>query len=281
MTQACELFGISRQAHYQKRQREIERKQEEEQVLAIVRQVKHKHPNMGGRKVLSIMQPRLAAEGLQMGRDRLFELLRRQDLLVQRRKTYRRTTVPGWWRAPNRLPGLTIDHPNQVWVCDITYLDVTVGRFAYLFVLMDLYARYIVGWHVASSLAAEGALISLDMALTQQKHLPSGMIHHSDHGVQYTSRAYMQALSDHQFLPSMGAVGNCYDNIYAERLIGILKQEYCLDAVFPGLVELQSALQEVVYLYNSERPHLSLNMATPVDVFLGQRMDIPPLIIPD
>lgn len=281
MAQACELFGISRQAHYQKRQREMERKQEEEQVLAIVRQVKHKHPNMGGRKVLNIMQPRLAAEGLQMGRDRLFELLRRQDLLVQRRKTYRRTTVPGWWRAPNRLPGLTIDHPNQVWVCDITYLDVTVGRFAYLFVLMDLYARYIVGWHVASSLAAEGALISLDMALTQQKHLPSGMIHHSDHGVQYTSRAYMQALSDHQFLPSMGAVGNCYDNIYAERLIGILKQEYCLDAVFPGLVELQSALQEVVDLYNTERPHLSLNMATPVDVFLGQRMDVPPLIIPD
>ena len=111
MTQACELFGISRQAHYQKRQREIERKQEEEQVLAIVRQVKHKHPNMGGRKVLSIMQPRLAAEGLQMGRDRLFELLRRQDLLVQRRKTYRRTDRSGLVACPQ--PTTRTDHRSS------------------------------------------------------------------------------------------------------------------------------------------------------------------------
>lgn len=280
MAQACELFGISRQAHYQKHRREVERMHEEEQVLEIVRQVKHNHPNMGGRKVLDKIQPILVAEGLQMGRDHLFELLRWHHLLVQRRRTHRRTTIPGLWRAPNRLPGLTINHPNQVWVCDITYLDMAVGRFAYLFVLMDLYARYIVGWHVSSSLGAEGALISLDMALSQQKHLPSGVIHHSDHGVQYTSHAYMQTLLDHHFLPSMGAVGNCYDNIFAERLIGILKQEYCLDASFADLAQVNYAVEEVVHLYNTERPHLSLNMAVPEAVYIGKSSDIPILSIP-
>jgi putative transposase len=280
MGQACELFGISRQAYYQKYGQELKRQSEEEQVLTLVRQVKHKHPNMGVRKILDKLQPVFASEHLPMGRDRLFELLRGQDLLVQRRKTHRHTTIPGLWRAPNRLPGLTIDHPNQVWVCDITYLDLVVGRFAYLFVLMDLYARYILGWHVSSSLAADGALLSLDMALSQQSQLPSGVIHHSDHGVQYTSQRYLQTLLDHQFLPSMGAVGNCYDNIFAERLMGILKHEYNLDAAFLDLSQASSAVAEVVQLYNTDRPHLSLNMAVPAAVYSGYSLDIPVLMIP-
>lgn len=281
MARVCGLFGISRQAYYQKQQREVERKGEEVKVLEAVRKVRRKHPNMGGRKLLGEMQPALSQQGIQMGRDHLFELLRGQDLLVRRRKAFRRTTISGLWRAPNRLPGLIIDHPNQVWVCDITYLDVTIGRFAYLFLLMDLYARYIVGWHVSSSLSAEGALASLDMALTQQTHLPWGLIHHSDHGVQYTSNNYMQTLLDHHILPSMGAVGNCYDNIFAERLIGTLKREYCLDAVFVDLPQVTYAVEEVVQLYNTDRPHLSLNMAVPMQVYSSQRRDIPPLIIPD
>ena len=122
---------------------------------------------MGGRKLLYKLEPMLACEGLKMGRDRLFDLLRSQDLLVARKKTYRRTTIPGLWRAPNRLLGLTISRPNQVWVSDITYLELELIHFAYLFVLMDLFSRYIVGWQVASSLSTDGALASLDQALGQ------------------------------------------------------------------------------------------------------------------
>lgn len=236
-------FGISRQAHYQKLWREIERHTGDEVVLELVRQVRRKHPRMGVRKLLFKIQPLLDADQLQIGRDRLFELLRREDLLVKRRKTYRRTTIPGLWRAPNRLPGLIITHPNQVWVCDITYLELEIGRFAYLFVLMDLYARYILGWHVATSLAAEGALTSLKMALSHLSMPPQDLIHHSDHGVQYTNHAYMDTLLACNIQPSMGAVGNCYDNIFAERLIGILKSEYRLDTRFMNFSQVKSGSQ--------------------------------------
>ncbi len=282
MAQVCAHFSISRQAHYQKGQREAERLAENEIVLEMVRQVRRKHPHMGGRKLLFKIQPLLMAEQLQIGRDRMFELLRNADLLVKRRKTYRRTTIPGLWRAPNRLSGLTISHPNQVWVCDITYLETEVGRFAYLFVLMDLFARYILGWHVATSLSADGALNSLHMALEHLPHTPEhDLIHHSDHGVQYTSHAYLNTLLASHIRPSMGAIGNCYDNIFAERLIGTMKSEYNLDTRFMNSTQVNLAVKEVVHLYNTDRPHLSLNWAVPQDVFSGKCQDVPCLVIPE
>jgi transposase InsO family protein len=280
MEQICTQFGITRQAHYQKLQREAVQSAENEIVLEMVRLVRRKHPRMGTRKVLYKIRPMLASESLNIGRDGLFELLRGADLLIKPKKKYRRTTIPGLWRAPNRLPGVVVAYCDQVWVCDITYLELMETRFAYLFLLMDLYSRYIVGWHVSNSLAADGALVSLDMALSQRSHKPNGLIHHSDHGVQYTSRAYMRALIENGFLASMGAVGNCYDNIYAERVIGILKGEYGLDSPFVNHNQVDSIVQEVIGLYNTDRPHLSLGMATPKDVYHGNVIDIPAIDIP-
>jgi transposase InsO family protein len=280
MAQICAQFGISRQAHYQKQARETERLAADEIVLELVRQLRRKHPQRGGRKLLFKIQPMLTQDGLQLGRDRLFDLLRSQDLLVERKKTHRHTTIPGLWRAPNLLAGLTISRPNQVWVCDITYLELEVGRFAYLFVLMDLFARFIVGWHVSPSLVADGALISLRAALSHLQTDQNTLIHHSDHGVQYTSHAYMSTLLQYHIRPSMGAVGNCYDNIFAERLIGILKSEYRLEDRFVDLVQVHVAVQEAIHLYNTDRPHLSLNLAVPDEVFSGHRQDTPPVVIP-
>jgi transposase InsO family protein len=280
MDQICAQFGVSRQAHYQKRSREAVRQAADEIVLELVRQVRRKHPRIGVRKLLFKIHPMLTAEGLQIGRDRLFDVLRSQDLLVERTKSHRRTTIPGWWRAPNLLPGMTISRPNQVWVCDITYLELEIGRFAYLFLLMDLYARFIVGWHVNTSLVADGALTSLQMAL--QHHVPASqsLIHHSDHGVQYTSHVYMNTLLHHRIQPSMGAVGNCYDNIFAERVIGSLKSEYHLDDRFVDRAQVDLAVQQAVHLYNTDRPHLALNLATPSEAYFGHRLDIPPVVIP-
>lgn len=279
MEQICAQFGISRQAYYQKRSREVIRQAADEIVLELVRQVRRKHPRMGGRKLLFKIQPMLAAEGLQIGRDRLFEVLRSQDLLVNPTKTRRRTTIPSLWRAPNLLPGMTISRPNQVWVCDITYLEVEIGSFAYLFLLMDLYARFIVGWHVATSLVTDGALTSLRMALQHYTITAQPLIHHSDHGVQYTSHAYMNTLLHNQIQPSMGAVGNCYDNIFAERVIGILKGEYYLADRFIDHSQVSLAVHQAVHLYNIDRPHLALNLATPSEVYFGHCQNIPPVVI--
>lgn len=282
MDQICGQFGITRQAHYQKMQREKQQQVADEIVMEMVRQVRRMHPRMGTRKLLFKIQPMLAAEGLQMGRDGLFRLLRERDMLVERKKTYRRTTIPGYWRTPNLLPGLTVCEPNQVWVCDITYLEVEIGHFVYLFLLMDLFSRFIVGWHVATSLVADGAVESLTMALKSFSNKKNNnCIHHSDHGVQYTANIYMQTLREAGIHPSMGAVGNCYDNIFAERVIGTLKHEYALDARFPDHDQVGLAVDQAVRFYNTDRPHLSLNMAVPHDVFFGVSRDVPSLVIPE
>jgi len=265
MDQICAAWGITRQAHYQKVKRETQRQVDEEIILEMVRQIRRKHPRLGTRKLLFKIQPMMVTEGLQIGRDRLFHLLRERDMLIQRKKAHRRTTIPGFWRTPNLLLGMTISQPNQVWVSDITYLEVAIERFAYLFLLMDLYSRFIIGWHVASSLAAEGAVL----------------IHHSDHGVQYTSHSYMDILFHTGIRPSMGEVGNCYDNIFAERVIGTLKNEYGLDALFQDPHQVSPAVNQAIHFYNTDRPHLSLNMAVPRDVYIGLHGGIPPVIIPD
>jgi len=281
MDQICLQFGITRQAHYQKRDRERLRTRENEIVLEMVRLVRRKHPRMGCRKVLYKIRSMLLSECLKIGRDRLFDLLREGNMLIKPLKKYRRTTIPGLWRAPNRLPGLVVSHRDQVWVCDITYLELMNGRFAYLFLLMDLYSRCIIGWHVSSSLASDGAAASLDMALSRALYPPAGTIHHSDHGVQYTSNNYMKGLQDNRLLASMGAVGNCYDNIYAERVIGILKGEYGLNAPFVDLAQVSPIVEEAIYLYNSDRPHLSLGNAYPREVYDGHVLDIPRIHFPE
>lgn len=280
MESFCELFGITRQAHYQKRNRERVQSLENEIILEMVRQVRRKHPRMGCRKVLHKIQPMLGQDGLKMGRDRLFELLRETNLLVKPKKGYHRTTISGHYRAPNRLPGLVISQCDQVWVCDITYLALMENRFAYLFLLMDLYSRYIIGYHVSPSLATDGALRSLDMALSSRSNRNMELIHHSDHGVQYTNQTYRNSLLENELLASMGAVGNCYDNIYAERVIGILKGEYRLDLPFVSISQLSPVVEEVIYLYNADRPHLSLGMSTPKNVYEGKTNHAPVIDIP-
>jgi len=281
MDQICAQFGITRQAHYQQMQREQQRQMVDGIILEMIRQVRRKHPRMGTRKLLFKIQPMLAVEGLQIGRDHLFDLLRRRDMLVQPKKAYRRTTIPGYWRTPNLLLGQTISQPNQVWVCDITYLEVEIEHFAYLFLLMDLFSRFIVGWHVSTSLVADGAVACLTMALKSFPEMKKPDIHHSDHGVQYTARSYMQILLQKGIQPSMGAVGNCYDNIFAERVIGTLKHEYALDARFTNFAQVRLATNQAIQYYNSDRPHLSLNMAVPADVFSGNLQNVPLISIPD
>jgi transposase InsO family protein len=280
MDAICAYYGITRQAHYQMLRREASREREALLILELVRQIRRKHPRMGGRKLLVKLEPMLAAERLGIGRDRLFAWLRQADLLVKRRKAHRRTTFSGWWRTPNLLPGLTVTRPNQVWVSDITYLETEDPPFVYLFLLMDLYSRYLLGWHVSASLAAEGARCALQMALQVSQAPGTGCIHHSDHGVQYTSTGYLASLTDHGILPSMGEVGNCYDNVFAERVIGTLKGEYRLEDRLTDLFQAQQLSQEAVCLYNTDRPHLALDYAVPRDVYFGQISTPFPLIIP-
>lgn len=182
MDAICKGVGISRQAHYQKKQREKQDEVQDGKVLMMVQMVRWRHPRMGTRKILVKIEPMLAQEGIRMGRERLFELLRENEMLVPRKRRKRRTTWPGVRRMPNLLAGTTVSRPDMAWVADITYLDMASEGYKYLFLVIDLYSRRVVGWEVADSLESANALEALKTAVEQAKHPVAGLIHHSDHG---------------------------------------------------------------------------------------------------
>ncbi len=268
METICAWYGISRQAHYQMKWRQQQQQQQAEEVLALVRKIRHKHKRMGGRKLYHQLQPELLKRGIQLGRDRFFDLLREHDLLLRPKKRAYRTTWAGKWRCENLLAEALITAPNQAWVCDLTYIATEVG-FVYLALVTDLYSRRIMGYDLSRSLCLEGATRAVQMAIAQAGQPLAGLIHHSDHGVQYTSHPYRDLLAQHHILSSMGEVGNCYDNAVAERVNGILKLEYGLDDTFVDFAQAHLAVEQAVWLYNHERPHLALAYQKPFQVYVN------------
>ena len=261
-------LGVSRQAYSQQRERATVRAEQEAAICDWVRQKRQKHPRMGTRKLWHEMQTWLQAQGWQYGRDRLFRLLRSADLLLERPRRRRRTTFSGLWRCPNLLAEATISRPDQAWVSDITYIETEEG-FAYLSLVTDVFSRRIMGFDLSLSLAVEGALRAFYRACRTAHGSLLGLIHHSDHGVQYTCHAYRQALQQRHIRSSMGEIGNCYDNALAERVNGILKLEYGLEHRFVSFSQACRAVNQAVFLYNFERPHLSLSYQKPHSVYLN------------
>jgi putative transposase len=258
-------FGISRQAHHQQVREMLRRAGEEAVILAMVRAIRYHHPRMGTLKLRVKLQSQLAHRGISLGRDALFDLLRCHDLLVPPKKRQTKTTRSGLWRCPNLLPELTVVRPFQLWVGDITYITLESG-FAYLALLTDAYSRFIVGFDLSRSLAVEGCRRALSCAVQKVSHSLDGLVHHSDHGVQYTAHAYRDLLSEHQIVSSMGEVGNCYENALAERMNGILKLEYGLDDLFVDLEQAKESTAQAISLYNFDRPHMALNYRVPAEV---------------
>lgn len=269
---ACAWFGVSRQAIYQADQRHQQRLAEDDLILEMVHKVRQRHPRMGGRKLYHELQPRWSSMGIARGRDRFFDLLRANGLLVPVKRSTHRTTRSGLWRCKNLYAGFVPNKPLQAWVGDITYLRTEQG-FLYLTLLTDAYSRFIVGYDLSDSLALDGCLRALNLAISQTGLNPlAGLIHHSDHGVQYTSGPYLDRLQAVGIRPSMGEVGNCYDNALAERMNGILKCEYGLDDLFVNYGHADVAVPESIWLYNYERPHLSLGYRKPADIHFGNHV---------
>ena len=213
------------------------------------------------------MRVRLQAEGMALGRDRLFRTLRERRLLVVPKKRYQRTTYSNhsYAVAPNRVKGLSIERPQQVVVSDITYITLAKG-FAYLFLVTDAFSRKILGYHLSRDLGHHSALLALDSALTSIPD-PKGMIHHSDRGCQYCCHEYLRFLASYGVVPSMTDECHCYQNAIAERVNGILKIELDLDALFPSFDCARSAVDHAIHIYNTERTHWSLGLKTPEQVY--------------
>lgn len=221
---------------------------------------------MGGRKLHDVIYNRLNTNQLRIGRDKFFDLLRRKGLLVKRRRKYAVTTdsYHGFRKYSNLISDWRPGRANELWVADITYLR-TRNSFVYLSLLTDAYSRKIVGWQVSNSLAIEGTLKALKMAI-RQAPTNSNTIHHSDRGIQYCCKEYVRLLKKKKMKISMAAAGNCYENAMAERVNGILKDEYGLDETFKDFQEANTAAKEAIRIYNELRPHWALNLKIPSEV---------------
>jgi putative transposase len=264
---ACQHFGVSRQGLYQRRDRQAAQAARAEQVLVEVRAVRTLLPRLGTRKLLHKIAPRLRAQGVARGRDALFTLLRSQHLLVPRKRSFTKTTD-----SHHRFrchPNLVKDAPkptapNQLYVSDITYLPTRQGT-VYLSLVTDAFSRKIVGAHVHRSLHTAGCLAALAQAVRQAGTAAAGCVHHSDRGSQCAADAYQSALTKARLRCSMTDGYDCYQNALAERVNGILKDEF-LVMLPDDLAQARLLVQQAVHLYNEERPHLALHYLTPNQV---------------
>jgi len=259
----CDVHGLSRQAYYSHYRRLGISSIEESLVLKLVRNIRKKHPRMGGKKLHNLLKEKLRKIGRGIGRDKLFDILRLNGLLIKPLRKYVRTTNSHHrFRVyTNLIENIEINRSNQVFVSDITYLS-TYDRFYYLSLVTDAYSRKIVGYNLSDSLSLEGCFTALKMSLSELKET-EGLIHHSDRGIQYCSNKYTQMLKLKRIRISMAGKGNAYENAIAERVNGILKIEYLLDKKYPNYKELKKSVNAAVKLYNEERPHMSLGYETP------------------
>jgi putative transposase len=266
VTKLCKKVGMTPQNFYKGRRIRQRQKVDEQLVKQLVEAERAVQPRLGGLKLHHMLREELADNGVSLGRDRFFEVLRNQELLLEPLPKAPRTTnsahsLPVF---TNLVRDLELTGPNQVWVSDITYIR-THEDFVYLSLITDKYSRKVVGYHVGRTLEAQDTLKALAMALEQ---LPEGAhpIHHSDRGCQYCSHEYVKELKDHGMAVSMTEENHCAENAMAERVNGILKQEYFLNHVFQSAAQVRKAVDEAVWLYNTRRPHRSLELCTPEEI---------------
>ena len=256
-------LGMSRQNFY--KGRVVRRREEVDAELTerLVRGERAVQPRLGGRKLYKILTPALKNEGVKLGRDRFFDVLRKKGLLVPPLPKSPRTArfEPNLPVFHNLVSGLVLTVANQAWAADITYIRTDEG-FLYLSLITDMRSRKIVGFHVGDSLETEGALKALAMALASLR-CGAKPVHHSDRGCQYASHLYTGKLKDAGLQISMTEELHCYENAMAERVNGILKQEYYLGSCFKNKDQAKASVKQAVYLYNTRRPHMSLDYQTP------------------
>lgn len=225
--------------------------------------IRSEMPRLGTRKLYYLLKENFLSDGISIGRDRLFDLLREEGLLIIKRRKYTKTTDSKHWmrKYPNLIKGIRLHRPEQLWVADITYLTIS-DRYCYLHLVTDAYSKRIMGYCISETLAASQTLRALGMALKDRKYKDT-LIHHSDRGLQYCSAGYVKMLQHNSILVSMTEDGSPYDNAIAERVNGILKDEYGLDEEFTDWTQLELQVKQSIDSYNNRRPHQSNHLLTP------------------
>lgn len=262
----CTVFGKTRQAWYYVKGQDQQQDMRDSLVVKMVKEIRNEQPKIGTRKLYHLIETRLKQHGIKVGRDKLFKILQKYGLLIRYRKRKAITTNSNhpFYKYDNLIQNLRLTTSNQLWVSDITYIQLRAG-FAYLSLITDAFSRKIVGYTLWPTLAAAGPISALEMALDnlESKRSDLNLIHHSDRGVQYCCNDYVLRLKLSNIKISMSYNGDPYQNAIAERVNGIVKMEFGLSSVFDNIDKANEAVSNAVQLYNSKRPHSSLNYLTP------------------
>lgn len=267
----CYLFGIDRQVYYRKIRRKINKQSKAEQVVSMVIEIRKSMPRLGTKKLYYLLSDKLQL--IKIGRDKFFDILRANHLLIQPKRSYHITTNSHhrFRKHQNQILDLEINRPEQVWVSDITYIGKRENP-CYLSIITDAYSKKIMGYYVADNLNTESSLKALRKAIKQRKNKDLPLIHHSDRGLQYCANDYQSILNKNGILTSMTQNSDPYENAVAERINGILKQEFMIDKYNQDLYIMKRIVKEAIDTYNVKRPHYSNYMLTPNQMHLQKQI---------
>ena len=224
-------------------------------------------PKLGTRKVYLLLIDTIRELSLRIGRDKLFKILRENDMLIRRRRKSIKTTNSNhqFRKYKNLIKDDETKKNNQVLVSDLTYIRVK-EKFMYLTLVSDYRSRKIIGYNLSDDMTVRSSIESLKMAIGNLKR-NNGVIHHSDRGIQYCSLDYTNLLNKYNIKISMTEENHAYENATAERINGILKGEFSLDSVFTSRRDATMAVDNAIHIYNNLRPHMSLNYKTPSEIY--------------
>lgn len=267
------MFGASRQVYYRAQHSVKKRKAIAQRVIELVDKVRIEQPRLGTRKLYYLLKDELQEFGV--GRDRLFVILKANHRLIVPRKRHHVTTnsLHRFRKHKNTVAGIVPDKAEQIWVADITYLG-NRNEPMYLAMVTDAYSKKIMGYDVSDSLNTSGAIRALKMAYKNRYYSDRALTHHSDRGIQYCSDGYQRVLKRGGLKCSMTETYDPYANAIAERVNGIIKQEYCLNEYSVELRTMRKLVQESIEVYNRKRPHTSCHMLTPEQMHRQSQLKI-------
>ena len=267
------MFGLNRQVYYRSTKRSKASKNKAEQVVELVENIRMKMPKIGGRKLYFMLNEPLKT--LKIGRDKFFNILKANHLLITPKRSYHITTNSHhrFRKHKNLVLDYQITKPNQVWVADITYIGNRKNP-SYLSLITDAYSKKIVGHHVAENLTTEGSLLALKKAINTTELKELSLIHHSDRGLQYCSDEYQKILEKNNISCSMTQNSDPYENAVAERINGILKQEFNIDKFDVETKIKRKIVEESIEIYNELRPHFSNHYLTPNQMHKQEKLKI-------
>jgi len=266
------LFGKTRTAYYKAIKSKKKHEQQYNHLLQLVLQTRKRLPMVGAKKLYFLIKPKMNELNIKMGRDKFIYFLKSNNLLIKIKRNKCITTHTHKWfnGYGNKIKNLIINKPEQVWVADITYIRIVDG-FKYLSLITDAFSRKIMGYYLSDNLKTKSSIIALNKAL-KNKIYNRTLIHHSDRGIQYCSKNYISILGKHNIISSTTQNSDPYENAIAERINGILKQEFLFNAELMTMTQVKKTIEKAIYEYNQFRPHWALKFSTPNQVHLSQKI---------